>query len=553
MAGFVVWFTGLSGAGKSTLAALLAAELRHRGVHVEVLDGDEVRTHLSKGLGFSREDRDVNVRRIGFVAKLLARAGACAITAAISPYRAVREEQRAQIAGFVEVFVRCSVPVLAERDAKGLYKKALAGEIKHFTGIDDPYEEPLQPEVVVDTAMESKEESLARIVARLEELGHVPRLGAAGKRAARALPAPHGGELVDRFGAAPVDVAGWPAIDLDERAERDLEMIATGAFSPLKGFMGPKDYLRVVREMRLENGLVWPLPITLAVAAERADLAAGRRAALRARDGRVVGLIDVEERWTPDKEMEARLVFGTTDAAHPGVAALRAGGEVYLGGEVTVWDRPLPPLAARLDPKALRALLTERGMARVAGLHVRGPMLRAHEHLVRAALEGCDGLVVHPPEVDPSAPLALRLACHEALVERRLARERVIVAAYPGAPRWAGAREAVLHLLARKNHGLAAFVVGPTHAAAPGFAEAAAAHRIFDGFAPGELGADPLPFEEAFWSRAVGGTATHKTAPAGDRVAMARAELEAMLARGETPPEEIIRPEVARLLIAAST
>jgi adenylyl-sulfate kinase len=174
MNGFVVWFTGLSGAGKSTLAGLLAAEVARRGVHVEVLDGDEVRTHLSKGLGFSKEDRDVNVRRIGFVAKLCARCGACAITAAISPYRAIRDEQRAEIGRFVEVFVRCTIPVLAERDVKGLYKKALAGEIKHFTGIDDPYEAPESPEVVVDSGVETKEESLARILAKLEELGYVP-------------------------------------------------------------------------------------------------------------------------------------------------------------------------------------------------------------------------------------------------------------------------------------------------------------------------------------------------------------------------------------------
>src|SRR5262245_28210775 len=162
--GFVVWFTGLSGAGKSTLAAMLSAELRARGVHVEVLDGDEVRTHLSKGLGFSREDRDTNIRRIGFVAKLIARAGACAMTAAISPYRSVRDEQRAQIGRFVEVYCRCDIPVLAERDPKGLYKKALAGEIKHFTGVDDPYEPPLSPEVTVDTGVEPKEASLSRIL-----------------------------------------------------------------------------------------------------------------------------------------------------------------------------------------------------------------------------------------------------------------------------------------------------------------------------------------------------------------------------------------------------
>lgn len=171
MSGFVVWFTGLSGAGKSTLAAMLSAELRARSVHVEVLDGDEVRTNLSKGLGFSKEDRDTNIRRIGYVAKLIARSGACAMTAAISPYKAIRDEQRAQNPRFVEVYCSCPIPVLAERDAKGLYKKALAGEIKNFTGIDDPYEAPENPEVVVYTDKETKEEGLAKILAKLEELG----------------------------------------------------------------------------------------------------------------------------------------------------------------------------------------------------------------------------------------------------------------------------------------------------------------------------------------------------------------------------------------------
>src|SRR5689334_14671701 len=152
---------------------MLSAELRRRGIHVEVLDGDEVRTHLSKGLGFSKEDRDTNIRRIGYVAKLLARSGACAMTAAISPYKAIRDEQRAQIGRFVEVYCLCAIPVLAERDAKGLYKKALAGEIKNFTGIDDPYEAPERPEVIVDTGLETKEESLGKIIEKLEELGYI--------------------------------------------------------------------------------------------------------------------------------------------------------------------------------------------------------------------------------------------------------------------------------------------------------------------------------------------------------------------------------------------
>jgi adenylyl-sulfate kinase len=179
MKGFTLWFTGLPSSGKSTLARRVEEILLERGMHVEVLDGDEVRENLSKGLGFSKEDRDTNIRRIGFVAKLLSRNGAVAITAAISPYRGVRDEMRKAIGRFVEVYVECPIDVLKERDVKGLYKKALAGEIKHFTGVDDPYEAPLKPEVVIKSDQESVEESVAKIVGTLEVLGYVPRSGGA--------------------------------------------------------------------------------------------------------------------------------------------------------------------------------------------------------------------------------------------------------------------------------------------------------------------------------------------------------------------------------------
>lgn len=173
--GFVLWLTGLSGAGKTTLAGHLVPELRARGLRVEVLDGDEVRANLSKGLGFSKEDRDTNIRRIGFVSRLLARNGVAAITAAISPYRDVREEVRRAVeedgAGFVEVYVKCPIQVLSERDVKGLYKKALAGEIKGFTGVSDPYEEPHAPDVTAETDAETVEASASKIVRELESRG----------------------------------------------------------------------------------------------------------------------------------------------------------------------------------------------------------------------------------------------------------------------------------------------------------------------------------------------------------------------------------------------
>ena len=171
--GFTLWFTGLSGAGKSTVSQMVEADLRERGLKVEVLDGDVVRTHLSKGLGFSREDRDTNIRRIAFVAHILSRNGVAVLVAAISPYRETRNEARERIGRFVEVFVKCPLDVCIERDVKGLYKKAIAGDIKGFTGVSDPYEEPESPEVVLETHLEAADKSSRRVIAALERLGYV--------------------------------------------------------------------------------------------------------------------------------------------------------------------------------------------------------------------------------------------------------------------------------------------------------------------------------------------------------------------------------------------
>ena len=173
--GFTLWFTGLSGAGKSTISEIISHELRRRGLLVEVLDGDVVRTHLSKGLGFSKEDRDTNIRRIGWVCEVLSRNGVAAIGAAISPYREIRDEIRGRIERFVEVYVECSIEKLTERDVKGLYQKALNGEIKHFTGVSDPYEPPLTPEVICHTdGRETPEQSAAKVLAKLEAMQYIP-------------------------------------------------------------------------------------------------------------------------------------------------------------------------------------------------------------------------------------------------------------------------------------------------------------------------------------------------------------------------------------------
>src|SRR5207244_2537009 len=360
--GFTIWLTGLSGAGKSTIARALETSLHERQRHVEVLDGDEVRANLSKGLGFSKEDRDTNIRRIAYVARLVSRSGGVAITAAISPYRAIRDEARSQIGPFVEVFVRCPLDVLVKRDTKGLYAKALRGEIAQFTGVSDPYEEPLAAEVVVDTDVESIEESARKVLHRLESLGYLaPSDGQI---------APHGGQLINRL-ATPAQANALrdrlfmlPRVALTPRALADLDLIAVGGFSPLDGFLKKADYDSVVERMRLASGLPWSIPITLsAPAAEASALQVGSEVALTDAQGEIRAVLALQEVFERDLEREAELVYRTADAAHPGVAAILKEGPVLLGGPVTVLERnvlgePFRPYA--LDPAETRRAFAER-------------------------------------------------------------------------------------------------------------------------------------------------------------------------------------------------
>jgi adenylyl-sulfate kinase len=267
VSGFVLWFTGLSGSGKSTLATLVAAELSGRGLRTQIVDGDEFRRVLGKGLGFSREDRDENVRRIGFVARLLASHGVCAITAAISPFRVVRDGERAASARFVEVYCRAKLESLVARDPKGLYAKALRGEIAAFTGVSDPYEEPLAAEVVVDTDVLSKEEAARVVVARLDELGLLQKL--------RALSVPWG-----TFATRPAPDRAPREVPVDEATAIALRFAATGLLAPVAGPMGEKDRRKIAGERRLESGTAFPLAIVLrapgAVAGEVLDAASAR-------------------------------------------------------------------------------------------------------------------------------------------------------------------------------------------------------------------------------------------------------------------------------------
>ncbi len=552
MSGFVVWFTGLSGAGKSTLAALLASALRGRGVHVEVLDGDEVRTHLSKGLTFSREDRDTNIRRIGFVAKLLARSGACAITAAISPFRSIRDEQRAQIDRFVEVYCQSSIDALAARDPKGLYRKALAGEIKGFTGIDDPYEEPLAPEVVVYTDRETKEESLAKILGRLEELGYVPkRAGEFVQASTSRLVRPHGGALaacrVDGERATKLaEVARTlPVVDLDAEAEADLEMLATGAYSPLEGFLTSKDWLRVAAEMRLENGLPWPVPVVLPIPDDQArDLRVGSEIALRSRDGRLMAVLDVSDVYCLEELLRGRRLVGPFGEADPEITRQRARSRYFVGGKVRVFGGSVQ-YSRRHTPGQTRAMFDALGLEFVAGLRTRTLPRRAEEYLARVGLDLAGALLWHVVDAAKALPFETRLSCHDVLIQKYFPTKRVVLSVSSGGFALGG-RAAILDAIVCQNHGCSHVVLGQ-----PGDADV---RRGFLAFAPGELRITPLVFGEAGVCPAMNAMVTEPRLPDGASwETMSEAEVLEKISRGEAISEEIVRAEVVERVRAQVT
>jgi ATP sulfurylase/adenylyl-sulfate kinase len=555
--GFTIWLTGLSGAGKSTIARGLAAALNERGQRVEVLDGDEIREHLSKGLGFSREDRDTNIRRIAYVAKVISRAGGIAITAAISPYQATRREARGAIGRFVEVYVRCPLDELVRRDVKGLYARALRGEIGQFTGVSDPYEEPQAPEVTVETDRERPEESVAKVLAYLESAGYLTP--------ANGQIAPHGGRLVNRLASPAQAVAlrtrlgGLPHVTLNARTLSLLDLLAVGAYSPLEGFLDQADYVSVLERMRLANGLPWSIPITLGVTPAQAEsLREGQEVALVDEAGRVAGVLELRSRYERETEREAAAVYRTTEDAHPGVAALRRQGTVLLAGPVTLLERHRPAgfEDVALDPAETRRIFAERGWRTVAGFQTRNPIHRAHEYLTKVALEVTDGLLLHPlvgETKSDDVPADVRLRCYRELLAQYYPQGRVQLAALPAPMHYAGPREAILHALIRKNYGCTHFIVGRDHAGVGNYYGTYDSQHIFSEYAPGELGITPLFFEHAFFCRACGSMATTKSCPHdGDsRVILSGTKVRELLRAGQLPPPEFSRPEVARILVGA--
>jgi len=377
---------------------------------------------------------------------------------------------------------------------------------------------------------------------------------------------PHGGRLVDRMVSGEEqerlhrESERLPKISLNDRELADLEMIGCGAMSPLEGFMTEPHYHTVVDSMRLASGLVWSIPVVLsAKAPEHENLEPGSRAALADQEGRALAVMEIEDCYRVDQGYEAQLVLRTRDEAHPGVQYLKSVRPVYLGGRIHLIRAPEHRdfLRYRLTPKETRVLFAAKGWQRIAAFQTRNPIHRAHEYLQKCALELADGLLIHPLVGETKAddtPAEVRMRCYEALIQNYYPRDRVVLAVFPAAMRYAGPREAIFHALVRKNYGCTHFIVGRDHAGVGSYYGSFDAHAIFGEFEPEEIAITPLFFDHAFYCRQCGSMATAKTCPHGgdDRVTLSGTKVRGMLAAGELPPAEFTRPEVAEILVAST-
>ncbi|MEL7082928.1 MAG: sulfate adenylyltransferase [Cyanobacteria bacterium P01_A01_bin.3] len=374
--------------------------------------------------------------------------------------------------------------------------------------------------------------------------------------------AAHGGTLINRIATAEqraeilAKADSLPKVTIDARAQSDLEMIAIGGFSPLEGFMSEADYSSVVTDMHLSSGVAWAIPVVLPVTEAVADaFEIGQTIGLTSAEGRLLGTMELTEKFVPDKEKEALHVYRTTEDKHPGVKVIYDQGNVNLAGPVLLLERDPHPLfpSYQIDPAESRKMFVEKGWKTVVGFQTRNPIHRAHEYIQKCALEIVDGLFLHPlvgATKSDDIPADVRMQCYEIMMEHYFPQDRVTLAINPSAMRYAGPREAIFHALIRKNYGCTHFIVGRDHAGVGDYYGTYDAQHIFDEFEPGELGITPLKFEHAFYCKKTSTMATSKTSPAGpeDRVHLSGTKVRAMLREGKTPPPEFSRPEVAALL-----
>ncbi|MCB9895503.1 MAG: sulfate adenylyltransferase [Planctomycetes bacterium] len=368
---------------------------------------------------------------------------------------------------------------------------------------------------------------------------------------------PLGGNLINRVlddnGAAKLkkDAASLPSITVSPAEVWDLKLIAIGGYSPLPGFMNEHDYAAVIGKGRLTDGTPWTVPITLSTS----DAVKPGKAALKDEDGNLLGSIEVTGTFARRFEAEAKGVFQTTDEKHPGVERIKNAGQTLVAGEVSVLPETLPADEQGMEyrPAAIRAEIEKRGWKNVVAFQTRNPIHRAHEYLLRTAMETADGLLIHPLVGETKAgdiPADVRTACYKALIEKYFPAERVILAALPAPMRYAGPKEAIHHALMRRNYGANQFIVGRDHAGVGDYYGTYDAQKIFETY--DDLGISNLNFEHSFWCKGVGSYATQKTSPFGKemQLTISGTKLREMLGNGEHPPAEIVRPEIADILIA---
>ena len=383
--------------------------------------------------------------------------------------------------------------------------------------------------------------------------------------AGEAISAHGGGGLVDCSVAAAERAAiarhgqGLKTVRMSARDLADLEMLASGAFLPLAGFMGEADYVRSRDAMRLVSGVPWPIPITLGVAqAEARALRPGEELALADGEGRRLAILKLAEVYSVDRAREAEAVFGTADPAHPGAANVLATPPWCLGGGVALFSE-IPGrtfLEYRLEPRQTRAAFAERGWRRIVAFQTRNPTHRAHEYIQKAALEICDGLLLHPlvgETKGDDVPAAVRMETYKVLLEHYYPRDRAMLSVMPAHMRYGGPREAVLHAIVRRNYGCTHFIVGRDHAGVGNYYGTYDAQKIFERFSPAEIGITPLNFENTFYCKRCGAMASYKTCPHqdADRLLLSGTKVREMLRCGEPPPPEFTRPEIAAILTRA--
>ena len=373
---------------------------------------------------------------------------------------------------------------------------------------------------------------------------------------------PHGGKLINRM-LEGRDREQWidraeqlPRLKLNSRQLSDVELIAIGAVSPLTGFMGQKDYENVVDHQRLENGLPWTIPVTLAVTDEDANrVRSASDIALVDTLDQVVAILHLEETYRYDREHEAQLVLKTNSDTHPGVQYLSSVGDRCLSGPISLLRRPDRGEFTNylLDPKETRFLFEHRGWNTVVAFQTRNPVHRAHEYILKCALETVDGLLLHPlvgETKSEDVPAQVRLQCYVALLDSALPSSRAVLSLYPAAMRYAGPREAIFHAIARKNYGCSHFIVGRDHAGVGNFYGTYDAQRKFLEFEPGELGITPICFDATFYCKKCGAMASEKTCKHGpaERLVLSGTKVRELLRAGENLPIEFTRPEVAEIL-----